>query len=159
MPRRARGLVGDWQKAAWEAVWAQYQAGIPEERRSPAQRGDLWSNRRSLHEGLAKAESSALTQLRTEKIGLAHFLHMCRVPGILSSACECGWRKQDARHVLLFCPRLGSERQTLLEKAGTADLREMLTTPRGGKAAARWLISIGLLGQFSLAKEQLYGRQ
>ena len=159
MPRRARGLVRDWQKAAWEAVWAQYQAGIPEERRSPAQRGDLWSNRSSLHEGLAKAESSALTQLRTEKIGLAHFLHICRVPGVLSPACECGWRKQDVRHVLLFCPRLENKRQTLLEKSGTADLREMLTTPRGAKAAARWLISIGLLEQFSLAREQLYGKR
>ncbi len=41
MPRRARGLVGNWQKAAWEAAWAQYQDRIPEERRSHAQRGDL----------------------------------------------------------------------------------------------------------------------
>ncbi len=118
-----------------------------------------WSNRRSLREGLAKAESSALTQLRSGKIGLACFLYTCRVPGILSPACECGWRKQDARHVLLFCLRLGNERQTLLGKAGTADLERMLTTPRGAKAAARWLISIGLLGQFSLAREQLYSKQ
>ncbi len=84
---------------------------------------------------------------------------MCRVPGVLSSVYECGWRKQDARHVLLFYSRLRSERRTLLEKAGTADLREILITPRGAKAAARWLISIDLLGQFSLAREQLYGKQ
>lgn len=40
-----------------------------------------------VHEGLAKAESS---QILTEKIGLADFLHRYRVPTVTSPAYSCG---------------------------------------------------------------------
>ncbi len=148
----------EWCSSAWSTLWTKYQIGIPESQRAPAQEGDLGTERRALHTGLAKAESSVLTQMRTGKIGLAHFLYTCRVPEILTAGCECGWRKQDVRHVLMFCPRFADRRQALIDAAGTNDLHRMLTTPKGAKVATKWLILTGLLGQFSLASEQLYGR-
>lgn len=146
-----------WGDTAWRTLWEGYRTGIPENERTPAQGPEDWKTRRTLHRNLAKAESSALIQMRTEKIGLAQFLFRCRVPGVHTASCECGWPKQDTRHILIFCPRLGRFRPTLLESAGTSDLRRMLTTPKGARASARWLIQSGLLGQYSLAKEQLYG--
>ena len=84
-------------------------------------------------------------------------LYTCRVPGIETTSCECGWRKQDAKHILLFCPLFQESRQHLVRSSGTNDFRKMMKTPKGAKASTQWLIQTGLLGQFSLAQEQLYG--
>ena len=153
--RRVRG----WGDSAWGTTWETYRSGIPESERTPAQGAEDWKSRRTLHRDLAKAESSALIQMRTGKIGFAQFLFQCRVPGVQSASCECGWPKQDVKHVLIFCPRLGQYRPALLESAGTSDLRRMLTTPEGARASTRWLIRSGLLEQYSLAREQLYGEE
>ena len=40
-----------------------------------------------LHANLPKVHSSIVTQIRTGKIGVAAFLHRCRVPGHESPAC------------------------------------------------------------------------
>ena len=77
---------------------------------SPAQKGDLLKGRLELHRGLKKAESSAAIQMRTGKIGFNHFLYMRKVPGIMSPACQYGWRKQDVKHILLFCPEYSEGR-------------------------------------------------
>lgn len=47
-----------------------------------------WKARKTLHNNLAKAESSALDQIRTEKFGFAQFFFQCRVPNIQSASCE-----------------------------------------------------------------------
>ncbi len=118
-------------------MWEEYQSGIPEWRRTAAQEGDIWADRRTLHTNLPKAASSALTQLRTEKTGLAYFLYRQRVPGVNSPGCEdCGWRKQDVKHVFMFCPRYQERRQLLINRAGTNDLYKMLTTQKGAEAIA-----------------------
>ena len=145
-----------WWGNSWNTVWAEYQSGIAENKRSPAQCGDLWVNRLVLYEGLKKAESSALTQIRTNKIGLADFLYKCRVPDVLSASCQCGWRRQTVKHIFICCPLFQERRQPLIEAAGTNELFTMLTTQKGAKAVAPWLLKTQLLGQFSLAIEQLY---
>ncbi len=118
-------------------MWEEYQSGIPEWRRTAAQEGDIWADRRTLHTNLPKAASSALTQLRTEKTGLAYFLYRQRVPGVNSPGCEdCGWRKQDVKHVFMFCPRYQERRQLLINRAGTNDLYKMLITQKGAEAIA-----------------------
>ena len=155
--KEAGKAVKTWGKITRNRSWKEYQGTISEERRTPAQEDDLKFRRKILHQGLAKAESSALTQMRTGKIGLAHFLYTCRVPGIETTSCECGWRKQDAKHILLFCPLFQESRQHLVRSSGTNDFRKMMKTPKGAKASTQWLIQTGLLGQFSLAQEQLYG--
>jgi hypothetical protein len=54
-----------------------------------------------LYSQLKKAESSALFQARTEKIGLWRFLAFVRVPEVESKECLCGKGKKTAEHVLL----------------------------------------------------------
>ena len=113
------------------------------------------SKRASHHSKLRKAESSMAVQLRSEKIGLNNFLYRMNVPNVRSAECPCGWRKQTVKHVLLFCPRLENERGELIQQAGTSDYRQLLTQKQGIRAAARWMIRVGYLDQFSLAREQL----
>ena len=115
-------MTKEWKDNEWSALWDDYQADIPEQTRSIAQRGDLRTDRRTLYKGLVKAESSALTQMRIEKIGLAYFLHMCRVLDFYSEKYICGWRKQDVKYILLFCPELANRRQILIDNAGTQDI-------------------------------------
>jgi len=95
------------------------------------------------------------TQLRSGKIGLNHFLYRMHVLTVDSSECRCGWRKQDVKHILLFCPDFREARQRLLAEAGTTDARRMLTEAKGIKAAARWMVETGVIASFSLAGEQL----
>lgn len=97
-----KSRVKGWKTTTWGTLWAAYQAGISEQARSPAQQGDLQFDRKALHRGLAKVESSVLIQRRTEKIGLAHFLYNGRVPHIQLASCNCGWRKQNVKHVLMI---------------------------------------------------------
>lgn len=56
-----------------------------------------------LHKGLHREVSSVLTQIRTEKVGLRAFLFDRHVPGIDEARCECGGRRQTARHILEEC--------------------------------------------------------
>ena len=86
----------------WQSSWEAYKST----KSSPtaALTTPLSKKRLCMHEGLAKAESSLATQIRTEKIGLADFLHRRRVPTVTSPACQCGWHRQTAKHIIMFCP-------------------------------------------------------
>lgn len=44
----------------------------------------------------------------------------------------------------------------MFREAGLNDLRIILITEKGLRAATRWMIRCGLLEQFLLAREQLY---
>ena len=122
--------------------------------RTPAQTGDLYDGRFDHHKMLRKAESSVAVQMRSGKIGLNVFLNRMGVPGI-DPDCKCGWRRQDVKHILLFCPKSYKDRPRLLAEAGTEDLQTMLTTVNGIRAAARWMINSGWLNSFGVASEQL----
>lgn len=93
---------------------------------SPAQKGDLVKGRLELHKELKKAESSAAIQMRTGKIGFNHFLYTRRVPGVPSPTCQCGWWKQDVKHILLFCPDYFRGRMQMMQEASTIDVDTML---------------------------------
>ena len=101
---------------------------------------------------LQKHEATALFLLRTEVIGLRGWLHTVGVPGILPQ-CPCGWTNQTVRHIVLYCPQHTATRTDFLRQAGSRDLKEILSTPRGAKAAARWLIACGIIPHLTLAKE------
>ena len=88
-----------WQ---WRISWEAYKSTKPNP--TAALATPLNKKRLRIHEGLAKAESSLATQIRTEKIGLADFLHRRRVPTVASPACPCGWHRQTAKHIIMFCP-------------------------------------------------------
>ena len=68
--------------------------------------------------------------MRTGKIGLAAFLHQYRVPGFASAGCECGWRRQDTKHILINCPRFRDRRQELVDTSGAMDAYGMLASAK-----------------------------
>ena len=142
-----------WWKKKWKEEWNEFTRETPADRRSLVH-GNLLGRTR-LHRQLRKAESSVAIQMRTEKIGLAEFLYKRHVPGVETASCTCGWRSQNVKHVLLHCSKHDG-REVMFREAGSNDLRIILTTEKGLRAATRWMIRCGLLGQFSLAREQLY---
>ena len=99
---------------------------------------------------LQKHEATALRLLRTEVIGLNACLYSVNVPEILLR-CECGWGTQHVRHVLCVCPLYRGQREDLYSQAGSRDLTEILSTPRGAQTAGRWLIRWGILPHLRLA--------
>ena len=109
------------------------------------------------HTELAKTESSLITQMRTEKIGLAKFLHACKVPGFDHPNCPCGASKQTPEHVVMDCSLMPRRDEIWRAVGGAAkDYRRLMTTSRAAKALARWFIKADLLPMFSLARDQLY---
>ena len=106
-----------------------------------------------LYSKLKKAESSALFQARTGRIGLRRFLAISKVPGIESEDCLCGGGRETAEHMLLHCddrPRAYWSRGAVFHK--------LVSEPETGAIIARQLIQSGKLGQFSLASRLLYGQ-
>jgi hypothetical protein len=103
-----------------------------------------------LYSKLKKAESSAVFQARTGRIGLRHFLAKARVPEISSPECSCGHGLETAEHVLLHC----KDRPSSWPR-GTR-FRKIMEAPECVGQVARDLIQCGRLGQFSLANKLLY---
>lgn len=147
--------INQWAAQSWIDKWEGYKTSLQQGTHTPAQQGGLFDIRLDYHVGLRKAESSIAIGLRSGKVGLNHFLQKQKVPGFERGDCPCGWWKQDVRHILIFCPNLDQIRPQLFEQAETKDARKMLTTLKGIRAAARWMVRSGVLGQYSLAKEQL----
>jgi hypothetical protein len=108
-----------------------------------------------LHSGLRKAESSVLVQTRTGRIGLAKFLYSRKVPGVLSAQCRCRTGEETPRHMALFCIDEIGRRQHL-QVGGRVDYQQLIGTNSGAKRLAEWMIRVGRLGQFSLARRLLY---
>jgi hypothetical protein len=104
----------------------------------------------SLHQGLHKAESSLLVQLRTGKIGLRDFLHNIGVPEVTSAA--CGHERETPKHVTIFCP-LYQDTRDQLRVNGRSDFEALLTTVEGVKKVTKWWLRRRILGQFWLAEE------
>ena len=74
---------------------------------------------------------------------------------MVSPACQCGWRRQDPKQIIIFCPNHARNRRSLYEAARTDRYQEIMSTGKGLRAVARCVMSEGLLAQFSLAKEQI----
>ena len=106
------------------------------------------------HIGMKKHESALLTQLRTGKVGFNAFLHSMRVPDIQGPECDCQEGDMTVEHVLLKCPQWNTERAELISPLCTNNLKEILTTKSGGKAATRFVRRIGILDQFRAVVEQ-----
>lgn len=94
--------------------------------------------------GIRRPLSSLITQLRTGKIGLAHYLHKIRRRD--SPRCPCSQGIQTVRHVLTECSRTQDLRKELLGRAH--DVQKILKDPALAKSAAILLLRGNLLGQF-----------
>ena len=136
-PGSRKSLIKGWVKKRWKGRWEAYLSTIPSTKKTPAYDGELGRQRDKLHHNLRKAESSLAIRLRTEKVGFAAFLHARRVPDVVSPACQCGWRRQNPKHVIIFCPNHARNRRSLYEAAGTSQYRELMSTGKGLRAVAR----------------------
>ena len=148
-PPSWNNAIRDYTKKCWDKLWTAYLATLPPRRtRAPAQLTTSGYNPH-IHSQLSKATSSLVTQIRSEKIGLNAFLASRRVPD-KTAPCPCGWARQTAKHILLFCPDFAEGRDEFLTAAGSHDYSKLIATARGAKAAAKRMQQTGLLPQFSL---------
>lgn len=106
-----------------------------------------------LHEGLNKARSSLLTQIRTGVIGLRQFRFRRRVPDVPSPLCSCGEAPETVAHLALSCDEVLAEGKMLDELRDRHDLLELLNSSSGAAKAVRWMASLGKLGEYRLAWE------
>ena len=143
-------------KALWEARWTHSSKGRYTFRLTPRPAPTT----RMLYAGLSKGRSALATQLRTGKIGFNAFLHERRVPSVLTPRCQCGLGDMTVIHVLLACPSWSSLRRRFLNALRTTDIRKILGTPEGIKAAVRFTLATHLLPQFErLAQEEQETRE
>jgi hypothetical protein len=137
-------------KQAWEAAWWKERGARSTKRLiGPKQVGkgalQYW-------EGLRKATSSVLIQLRTGKIGLAGYLS--KINARDSPRCDCNLGNQTVPHVLLECPLLQEERQIMrggLCEAGVSmhlGTDELLQQLPARPILAQFMLSSKLLDQF-----------
>ena len=88
------------------------------------------------HDGLRKAESSALIQARTGKIGLKAFLFQRKVPGIPTPLCDCGGAPETVGHLLEGC-----EAHEPPQGLGTPRmLRKKIARGENVRPVLRWLM-------------------
>lgn len=136
----------------WKKKWTEQTR--QERRNKPVAQGTSWNPKiRQLHSELTKPQSTLLTLLRTEHISLEDFLSRRKVPGHPSLACPCGWHRQTPKHILIFCPHFQEGRAQMLQLAETTDYHTLLSTKKGVQAVTKWFLRLGLLNQFSLARE------
>lgn len=103
-PPSERIAIAQYHKSQWNLRWENYKKHIADINATPAQRSHLSKKTVKMRDGLQKAESSLVTHIRTERIGLKAYLHSRNVSGTNSPRCDCGWSHQTAKHVLMHCP-------------------------------------------------------
>ncbi len=107
-----------------------------------------------IHNGLCKATSALVVQMRTEKIVLQKFLHSRKVPGFEAPECPCRRGLQFAKHVLIECRIHTGKTNRIWEEDrrkaafGRISWKEMLTQPKFAKKAAQFMKSLVLIDQF-----------
>ena len=135
-PPSGKNMVRKWAMEKWEKSWKHHLDTVSRSKRTPAHNEVFGHQRDKLHQGLRKAESSLAIQLRTEKIGFAAFLHARKVPHIISLACQCGWRRQNPKHVIVFCLDCARNHQDCTKRRERIDIMKLC---RREKGSGRWL--------------------
>ena len=67
----------------------------------------------------------------------------------------CGYGIITVRHVLLSCPKWAAQRHQYLARLHTLDLKKVLNTSEGVKAAVEFVLATNILAQFTrVAREE-----
>jgi hypothetical protein len=103
---------------------------------------------RTLYADLPKGQGAVLAQLRTGKIGFNAFLYERRVPTVLSPRCACDLGTMTVQHILLICSTWTTLRSRYLAELKTLDIRKILNSIKGSKAAVQFILATNLLPQF-----------
>ncbi len=148
-------VVRDWTNR-WETAFQRSQVANSGRARELADEPVFSRKALAKHQGLAKHESSIVTQMRTGKIGLRAFLFSRQVPDVATPQCQCGQGRETAFHIAVACPDTEEARRQLYYTLG----RQLLTSrdfagatidASRAKAPARWLQKVGRLQEFDLA--------
>ena len=106
-----------------------------------------------LHEDLTKAQSSALIQMRTGKIGLNAFLYYRKVPGFETPSCTCGSGLQTPEHLFTDCTDPRSHSLTAMGYTSISEVRAGLSSPQTAGKMAKNLLQSGWLKEFRLSEK------
>jgi ribonuclease HI len=144
-----KSLIRETVKTRWENDWTSSPHGRRVYELTPTPTKKVLR----VHQGLHRALSTAIIQLRTGKIGLRHYLYQRGVPNVPDADCQCGKATQTVQHVLLACPLLKSLREEIFGRRlggpeGEGSLKKILNTPKLAIRAANFMVRTGLLGQF-----------
>jgi hypothetical protein len=139
----------------WKARWARYQqqtCTVANDNKLSVAVRAIWVRGLRTKENLTRAESTIVTILRTEHIGLNDYLFRRRVPGYSKPDCDCGWPQQNPKHIILFCPDYMIGRAEMLPEAKTTDYTKLLSTEAVLRAVTRWFLQRDVITQSSLAR-------
>lgn len=112
---------------------------------------ELWKD-------LSKPHTAIAIQMRTQRIGLRHFLY--KINAAESDRCSCQEGSQTSRHVLLQCSLYTDLRGAMLDRIDrirglrgkTADYDSVMSHPQALRWVAEFVHNTGLLGQFREAE-------
>jgi hypothetical protein len=119
-----------------EERWKQYVT-MPNHVKCAAIAEPFSTDRTQLYQICTKAESTIITLLRTERIGLNAFLYKQKVPDIASPICLCGNGNQTAKYILIYYANLAPTRRQLFADTGITSFEVMLSDPLKARAAAK----------------------